>query len=466
VTWLRTTGLRLLLAIGLGFALWVFVSYTQNPDRDTSYDSVPVNIVGRAPNLILVDKDGLPRSSLPPVNVTVQADTETLKNVQQSSLRALVDLTGLEAGEHQVPIDVEPTRADLKRVTFSTKPSFLPIRLEQEITRTVALTVEVTGSVPFSFEAGRPRLTHLNQPIDSVQVRGPQSRVEQVKFGRISADIDRLTANYDSPRPIVAIGQDGQEVDGVVFVPANVNVLVPIGSSAGIKRVPVVPQLVGTPASGYIVTGIAVEPQFIRRTGATGALDNVQSVGTTDVEISGQRQTVVRTAEVRAPPNIGIVADETTTVTVTVNIQPITQPFQITLPAPVVITDLPADLLFSLSPQNVQVTLAGTAAQLSNFNPNSLQGTVSLRGRGPGTYTLVPSFNLPAGITLAGQPPTVTVSLRLPSTATPNATATPDTTPTESPGSPTPPSPPEAAPTGTAPTTAPPAAPPEPTAAP
>ena len=27
------TGLRLLLAIGLAFALWVFVSYTQNPDQ-------------------------------------------------------------------------------------------------------------------------------------------------------------------------------------------------------------------------------------------------------------------------------------------------------------------------------------------------------------------------------------------------------------------------------------------------
>jgi YbbR domain-containing protein len=464
VTWLRSTGLRLLLALGLGFALWVFVSYTQNPDRDTSYDSVPVNIVGRAPNLILVDKDGLPRSSLPTVNVTVQADTETLKNVQQSALRALVDLSGLGPGEHQVPIDVEPTRADLKRVTFSTRPSFLPIRLEQEITHTVALTVAVSGSVPFSFEAGEPRLTDQGRPVAEVQVRGPQSRVDRIQYARVTADIDRLTANYSSPRPIEAVGSDGEVIDGVTFTPSSVNVLVPIGSSAGIKRVPVVPQLVGAPASGYIVSSIAVEPQFIRLTGSSGPLDNVQSISTADVDIGGARQAVVRAVDVRVPFSIGIASGEASTVTVTVTIQPIVRPFQLTLPAQVVVTDVPEGLQVGLSPQNVQVTLAGTAAQLANFDPNSLQGTASVRGRGPGVYTITPSFSLPAGITLAGDAPKVTVTLRAPQTATPEPTPTETTGPTEAPGpsvSPEPPAetPPAATAAPAAPTAVPTAAP-------
>jgi YbbR domain-containing protein len=430
VTWLRSIGLRLLLAIGLGFALWVFVSYTQNPDRDTSYDSVPVNIIGRAPNLLLVDKDGLPRSSLPPVNVTVQADTETLKNVQQSSLRALVDLSGLGPGEHQVPVDVEPTRADLKRVTFSTRPSFIPIRLEEEITRTVALTVSVSGSVPFSFEAGQPRLTYLNQPIEHVQVRGPQSRVDRVKVARVTADIDRLTANYSSPRPVEGVGQDGQVVQGVTFEPATVNVLVPIVSSAGIKRVPVVPRIVGAPASSYMVASIAVEPQFISLTGSSGALDNVQSIETSDVDITGANQTVARTVELRVPLNIGIATDDPNMVTVTVTIAPITRSFQVTLPAPVVVTDVPDGLQVSLSPQTVQVTLSGTSAQLAAFDATRLQGAASVSGRDAGSYTIVPTFDLPEGITMVSEPPKVTVTLR------PPPTPTPETTPSAPPATP------------------------------
>lgn len=434
MTWLRSTGLRLMLSIGLAFALWVFVSYTQNPDRDTSYDSVPVDVVGRAPDLILVDKDGMPRASLPAVNVTVQADTETLKNVQQSSLRALVDLTGLAAGEHQVPVDVETTRSDLKRLTFAAKPSFLPIRLEQEITRTVPLTVELAGNVPFSFEAGKPRLTLQGQVLSSVLVRGPQSRVDRVDRALVTADIDRLTANYNSPRPVQALAADGQPIAGVSVEPGTVDVLVPIGSSAGIKRVPVVPLLVGQPASGYLVTSISVEPQFVRLTGSSGPLEGVQSINTEGVDITGASQAIRRSAELRIPANIGLAAGEPNTVTVTVQVGPIERPFQLTLPVPVLVVDTPGDLVMSLSPQTVQVKLAGSAARLAGFDADALQGIVSVRGRAAGSYTLEPSIALPEGITLVGPPPQVTVTLRAP-------TPTPDgrtDTPTDTPGPTTP----------------------------
>lgn len=429
MTWLRSIGLRLILSIGLAFALWVFVSYTQNPDRDTSYDSVPVDVVGRAPNLILVDKDGIPRASLPAVNVTVQADTETLKNVQQNSLRALVDLTGLEAGEHQVPVDVETTRSDLKRVTFAAKPSFLPIRLEQEITRTVPLTVELSGNVPFSFEAGVPRLTLQGQLVDRVQVRGPQSRVERVDRALVTADIDRLTANYNSPRLVQALAADGQAIAGVSVEPGTVDVLVPIGSSAGIKRVPVVPLLVGQPASGYLVTSISVEPQFVRLTGSSGPLESVQSINTEGVDITGASQTIRRSADLRIPSNIGLAAGEPSTVTVTVLVGPIERPFQLTLPVRVVATDVPNDLVVSLSTQTVQVSLAGSAARLANFDAGALQGVISLSGRAAGSYTLAPAITLPEGITLVGPVPSVTVTLRALTPPPESPTAAPTDTP-------------------------------------
>ncbi len=453
MSWLRTTGLRLALALGLAFALWVFVSYTQNPDRDTSYDSVPVDIVGRAPELVLVDQDGLPRTSLPTVDVTVEADTETLKNVQLSSLRALVDLSALGPGEHQVPVDVETTRSDLKRLTFSTSPSFLPIRLEQEITRTVPLTVELEGTVPFSFEARTARLTVRNQEIKEVQVRGPQSRVERVAVARVTANIDRLTANYSSPRPVQPLASDGQAVAGVTIEPGNIDVLVPIVSSAGIKRVPVVPQIVGQPASGFIVTNIAVTPQFVRLTGSSGPLDAVQSLATESVDITGAAQTVERTAALRTPLNIGLASGEPSVVKVTITIAPLDRPFQITLPVPVVAVDLPDGLTLAINPPSVQLVLTGSAGRLAGINASTLQGIVSLQGRGAGTFSITPDFKLPEGISIVGDPPVVAMTLRVierrtevPTEApTPEATPASEATPrpdeTAEPPSPEPPTP-------------------------
>jgi YbbR domain-containing protein len=426
---LRTTGLRLLLSIGLAFALWVFVSYTQNPDRNSSFEGVPVNIVGRSPELVIVDKDGMPRTSLATVNVTVQGPEETVSNVQKSALRAFVDLSGKGPGEYQIPVSVEPNRSDLRRLSFTADPDFLSFRLEEEITKTVPLTIEVTGSVPFSFEKGEARATVQGQPVHTARVRGPKNRIDLTTVVRATANIDRLTANYSSPRPLEALAGDGRVVDGVAIEPASVNVLVPISSSAGIKRVPVVPTLVGNPASGYVVSNVTVEPEFVQLTGGSGSLDGVQSIKTREVDLGGASQTISRTVALNVPANTSLGSGEPNMVIVRVQMEPIARSFQVTLPAPVQVADIGSGLLVTLSPQSVQLSLTGTAGELSNFDPATLQGTVSVRGLGAGTYTIATVFQLPRGVAIVGQPPKVTVTLRLPPTAVPSATPTETATP-------------------------------------
>lgn len=107
MTWLRSTGLRLVLAVGLGVTLWVFVSYSVNPDRHIPFDNIPVNIEGLSPGLLVVDKEGL-RAAPPPIDVTVEADADTLESVRTSDLHAFVDLQGRGPGEHAVPVNVRP----------------------------------------------------------------------------------------------------------------------------------------------------------------------------------------------------------------------------------------------------------------------------------------------------------------------------------------------------------------------
>ncbi len=437
MTSLRTQGLRLLLSIGLAFALWIFVSFTQNPDQRSAFEGVPVDIEGLTPGLLIVDKEGLPRANLPNVTISAEGDETTIQTVRQSDLRAFVDLGGLAAGEHSnVPVIVERNRSGLARLTLTSDPAFLSFRLEQEITRTVPLTVEVTGSVPFSFEKGKPRLTQAGQPVDSVLVRGPQSRVDRVSVARVIADIDRLTGNYSSSRPVELLSQDGQDVAGVTAEPASINVLVPIASSAGIKRVPVVPRLVGAPASGQIVSTVSVDPQFVQLTGGSDALNAIESIETFDVDIAGATRAISRTVAMRVPANTSLALGEPAMATVMVQIRSIDRPFQITLPVAIQVTDPPDGLLLTLSPTSIQIKLEGNASALGAFDPASLQGTVSARTLGEGTYAIVPSIQLPAGVRLAEPAPKVTLTLHRPPTPQPTAapnTATPAATPEELP---------------------------------
>ncbi|MCS6840253.1 MAG: CdaR family protein [Roseiflexus sp.] len=437
---LNTSALRFLLALILAFTLWVFVSYTQNPELSTAYDNVPVDIEGLAPGLIVVDQEGLPRSQRPEVDITVLTDAETLRerDVRLSDLRPFVDLTGRGPGEHTVPVNVVTTRSLRLRTTV--EPNYLVIRLDQEITKTVALTVETTGAVPFGFEARAPQVTSRKQPLTSVTVRGPQSRVARVAAVRARVDIDRLTANYNSPRTLEPVDANGQPVAGVTVEPATADVLVPIIPSVGLKRVPVVPSITGFPASGYMVTEVEVSPLLVTLTGSSGPLDNAENVPTADVDITGATQTFTRSAPLIAPQGTQLRFGEPTEAIVTVRIAPINRPFQVTVPALVQVVGISDGLLASLSPNVVSVTVAGAARQLEALSSAQLLGVVNVRGLGPGTHELEPTFTLPEGVTLAAPTPRVFVTLRLLPTVTPMPTSTSESTaqPTASPGTPGP----------------------------
>jgi len=447
VIWLRSVGLRLLLSIGLGFALWIFVSYTENPDRLIQFKDIPVAPEELMPGYVIVDQNGLPNPHLPPVSVTLRSAGDQIASPNSNDIQAYVNLSGRGPGEWSVPVGARVTIPGRKPDVDEIKPDLLSIRIEQEITHTVPLTVEVVGNVPFSFEARPPRATVEGQPVTEASVRGPKSHVERVTRVRATANIDRLTGNYDSPRQLEAIGADGQVVAGVTVEPQSVNVLVPIVSSVGIKRVPVVPSVVGQPASGYLVAGITVEPQFVRLAGGSGSLEGVQSITTQPVDIQGASGTLSRIVKLQELGATPLLVGEPVSATVTVQIAPIARPFQVTLPVPVQLAEIGSGLLASVSPTIVQVTLSGTAAQLAGIDPVALVGTVSARGLDAGTYSLAPAFPLPRGVTLVGEPPKVTVTLRQPPTQTP----TPNITPTETPA-PRPPETPTETPTAARPT--------------
>ncbi|MFL5805240.1 MAG: YbbR-like domain-containing protein, partial [Roseiflexaceae bacterium] len=415
---------------------------------------LPVRPEDLAPGLMIVDQNGLPNPSLSPVDITLRSIGETAVTPSSNDIQAYVDLSERGPGEYSVPVGARVTIPGRKPEITTIEPGFLSIRIEQEITNTVPLTIELAGSVPFSYENLSASATVRGQPVTAVSVRGPQSRVERVAVARAVVDIDGRTASYDSPRQLAAIGADGQEIEGVLVEPASVNVLVPIVSSAGIKRVPVVPQVVGQPASGYVVGGLTVEPQFVRLAGGAGSLESVESVTTEAVDIQGASQTISRTVRLDEPASTPLLSGEPVSATVTVRITPIERPFQVTLPMPVQLTDIGPGLLGSVNPLIVQVTLSGAAAQLARLDAESLVGSVSVRGQGAGVYRLTPSFVLPHGVALVGEPLLVTVVLRLPPappSATPADTATPQPEPTAEPTA-TPQPEPTAEPTATPPT--------------
>lgn len=423
---LRATLLRVALAVGLSFSMWAFVSFSQNPEETVTFPDMQLETVGLGEGLVMVDSNGLPNTVLPNVSVTLRTDRAQLASLRPVDVRAVADLAGFGAGEQVVPVNVQATRSNVAFEIVGVEPSAVTVRLEQLSSSTTPITVEVRGNLPFSFERGDPRVSFGGEPIERVQVIGPQSRASRVVGARASANIEQLRATYVAPLTLEPIDAAGQEVEGVRLEPPTVTVQVPINPVVGLKLVPVAPAIIGLPAPGFEVRGVTVEPPLIALTGSSGPLDAVGELTTAPVALGGARETITQEAPIVFPEGTSPRAGEPDSVRVTVLIAPVSQIFQVQLPAQVTLGGVGAGLSATVTPQVVALDLSGSSEALATLAQTPLRAAIDVSGLGPGGYVLTATVDLPPGVSLVGDPPTIQVTLRPPPTAAPTPTEEPE----------------------------------------
>ncbi len=430
MTWLRTHVWGLIFAIFLSFALWIYVSYEENPDRSTSFEGMPVQVQDVPSGLVIVDQEGLPRpdqTTLSSVNLVVKADQETLTKLSQRHLNPLIDLSGLSPGDHQVPVNVELNRTDLRMNNFSSiapDPEFIQVRLEQVITKTVPLTIEVQGNLPSSFERGEPEVTFNGKNIRTVEVRGPQNRVSRVASTQAIANIEQLSTNYVAFRDLEAVDANEDLVEGVELDPSTVRVFVPIRSVVGLKRVPVLGAIEGLPASGYVVADVTSDPPLITITGSSRSLDEIDQVETRPVDISGATEVVTGKVKLNLPLGVSSHRSDDSSILVTVEIMPILRPFQVELPFTVKLVGNTRQLVEQYNPEIIMLSVSGFSPSLTEIDKSRLVATVDVEGLSPGSYSLTPDIDLPDGLQLQDNVSQVNVTLGLPPTLTPTSMPT------------------------------------------
>lgn len=427
----RSIVLRAFLAFGLSFALWLFVSFSENPEETARFEDLTLQIVGLAEDMVIVDANGLPTTSFPSVDVTLRTDRRQRSELRPVDIRVVADLSNLGPGDHLVPINVQPTRSNL---SFSVpaggiEPSAIGIRIEPVETVTVPIRLEIVGSPPFSFERGDPEIRYNGNLIDTVTVSGPQSRVVRVAAVRTVANIAQLRASYVAPLNLTPVDNNNQSVEGVQVRPATVTVVIPINPVVGLRLVPVSPIIIGSPAPGFAVTDIKVDPPLITLTGSSGPLDAINLLQTEAIDIANARETVVRIVPLIIPTGTSPAQGDSNAVRVTVEITPITLPFQVRLPVEIVIDGLDNGLLVTVSPEVVEITFAGTSTQLNALAAMPLEATINVSGLAPGAYQFPVQPLLPDGVSIVGEAPTVTVVI-IPA---PTPTSTPSPSPEPSP---------------------------------
>jgi YbbR domain-containing protein len=190
--------------------------------------------------------------------------------------------------------------------------------------------------------------------------------------------------------------------------PSTVEVVLPIVQREVTQAYVVKPLLRGTPADGFNVTSISVDPSFVVITGAIEALQSLTTVSTDEVAVDGAASDVVRAAKLQLPPGLTVAGSDSVTVRVSVS------PAQgeITLGLTPTVKGLEPGLRAELATTMVEVRVAGEIPVLRALSPTSLVAVVDASGLGEGQHVLPVQVTVPPGVRVVGvEPATVIVTL-------------------------------------------------------
>ena len=420
--WLAKNFGTLLTAFVLAVIVWVSAVVASDPNEESTLARmIPVEIIGQDAGLQIMGE------ITSQVSLTLNAPRSvwTELNSDPQSVRAWIDLSGLSAGEHEVPIQIQISPR-LVRVV-SQEPELLTVRLETIVTQVFPITVLVRGTPPIGYEAQTP----LVDPAE-VTLVGPESAVNRVQAVRVSLDINSLDETVTKQMTLVAVDADDRVVTGLTITPAEVTVTQPITLLGGYRYVVVRAVSTGQVPNGYRLTNIFVSPVGVVVFSADPQLlDELPGyIETEPLDLTGAMEDFETLVSLALPEGVSVVGD--TMVLVQVSIATIETSLAISLPVDLI--GLTPGLEASVSPMTVNIILSGPVPILDALEEGDIRAVVNLAGYGIGVYQLIPDvIILPERVErISMLPSTVEITIRVMSTPTitPTAWLTPGVTPT------------------------------------
>lgn len=376
------------LALGLSTSIWVFITNEQNPPRT---NILPFHITVQPVN-VPSDLDVLP--TIEPVVVRVTAPSDLWSGFTESSFEATVDLTGAQQGSIRKPVSVKAR--DARARVLEVIPSQVEVQLDKLLRRTVPVQVNIRQGPPLGFGTEQPR-----PELQQVAVLGPEQLVTAVDAAVADVNLSGFRGDVRQSFSLEPRSARGYDISGVRLEPSSVAVDIRITRQSANTNLPVVPDIIGNPASGFWVSQVRVNPQIVAVFGPQDVIQQTVAVRTAPIDVTNLAGNVTRPANLSAP--FGIILVDRNAVQVEITVQPLRGNAKV-LVAPQV-RGLGSGLNARTDTPSVEVTVSGEGPTLRDLNASRVLVFLNIEGRGSGTHDIEPQAELPPGLQLVGVAP-------------------------------------------------------------
>jgi YbbR domain-containing protein len=400
-----------LAAIGLATLLYGGLVLSQNATT-FSEGVIPVEVRNQPPDTYLL-------TTIEPVTEVRYFSASGIRPIT-SSFEAWIDLGSVDPGGGPVTVPIQVRSIDARINVIGYSPDSATVTLDPIATKQVPVVVRYEPP-PAGLETGA---TEVEPAI--VTVSGPASVVEQVTAAQADVVVQSSGISIDQDVQLTAVDAVGNAVNPVNVEPRDVRVRIPVFADLRSKTLTVIPDVTGTPAPGFEISSVSVEPLIVTVEGDAEQLADLVSLDTAPVSINGASSGFTAAAALVLPSGVVALGADTVEVTVEFRAVTATRSFEVGLR----LLGARATLDYTIDADRVIVTLGGSIADLDRLSGATLVADLDVSELGPGTAPVPVTMEPPAGLTLVSSSPA-----EVGVTVTPSAAeATPPASPAASPG--------------------------------
>lgn len=388
-----------LVALFIAVGMWVYAASAITSVAKFP-SGIPVKVINLSPNMVAIydQKE---------VMIEIAAESAVWQSLTTESFTAFIDLGGRAIGTYTIPLNVTTAVSDLSIV--SKTPSSLVVSIEPRMEKDVPVAAKISGNAADNMTAG-----DITFDPSSVKISGPKSIVSGISQVVAPIVLSGESENFSKSVKIEAEDYKGQTVNFVSYLPAQVNADVKIVKAGNVKNLGIKVVTTGVVASGYYVSGVTANPAVLSVIGSADNLRSLTSISTQPIDITNTSRNLSTRISLEVPAGVKIDGG-ITSVTVTINLS--SAPITRTLTLPVTTKNLPAgQKIASISPQTVDVIVAGSSDTVGSLSPESVSLVIDLSSATAGSNVISitnSSFSFSAGISISGfAPGSITITLQ------------------------------------------------------
>ena len=373
----------LLLSLVIAAGIWAYATISGDPTEESRFtQGVSVEVVGLPDDYIVTNN--LPLT----ININLLAPNSVWRrmSLERTQAKAVIDVTGLEPGTYELPIDIQFDISPLKVTYYS--PKTVEVTIEKVETRTYPIEVVETGEISTAYKAEAVELSST-----TVDITGTVTELDSIDRVFVVLDRNNNNETISTTLSVNVVNTDGTQVKDLTVKPDKVDATQEIKIRGGYKILSVKLSVAGEIAKGFRVDDLSVDPSFVTvYSSDKDVLNSLDSyIDTETVRLDEISATTSKKIGLKVPEGVTVVGEPAVTMNITVSATEGTSTYS---DIPISVLGLEEGYEAVISPTEVDVYLTGPVNTLSAITNANITAVVELQDLEAGSYTLTPKIEV------------------------------------------------------------------------